>query len=221
MGVGNEHTSLFRMIHIDNVPHILEHGITHRQSDNANPEYVQIGDASLIVVRSTLTVEVNNGDLLSDNFPVICLGDFIPFYFGFKMPMLYVMQKGGNFVARATNPEDIIYLVSSVERVIEEEVPFYFSDIHPVDGDLVGIYDSDQVSSLLDIIDVDAIQAEYWGGDENIDLKRKKQAEFLVANDLTVKVIRGYVCFNAAAKSRLLDMGISEKLIAVRPNYYF
>ena len=36
---------LYRMVHIDNVPHILKNGITHRHSKNADTNYIQIGDA--------------------------------------------------------------------------------------------------------------------------------------------------------------------------------
>jgi hypothetical protein len=33
---------LYRMMHIANVPHILVHGITHRTSANANPNFTPI-----------------------------------------------------------------------------------------------------------------------------------------------------------------------------------
>jgi hypothetical protein len=36
-------TYLFRMTHIENIPHILRHGITHFSSHNANPDFVPIG----------------------------------------------------------------------------------------------------------------------------------------------------------------------------------
>lgn len=43
---------LYRMTHIDNIPHILQYGITHVSSPNANTNYVPIGDESLISNRS-------------------------------------------------------------------------------------------------------------------------------------------------------------------------
>lgn len=33
-------TYLYRMIHIENIPHILQYGITHSNSENANPSFV-------------------------------------------------------------------------------------------------------------------------------------------------------------------------------------
>jgi hypothetical protein len=77
------------MTHVDNIPHILEFGITHRNSENANPNYVSIGDRSLIDNRNSKKVNFDTESII--------LGDFIPFYFGIRTPMLYVIQKGGAF----------------------------------------------------------------------------------------------------------------------------
>jgi hypothetical protein len=87
---------LFRMMHINNVSHVLKHGITHINSVHASPNFVPIGDASLINNR-------NRHQLFNGK----SLGDYIPFYFGVKMPMLYVIQKGFNAVPALT-PQHII-----------------------------------------------------------------------------------------------------------------
>lgn len=77
---------LYRMTHIGNIPHILSHGIVHSTSPKANPDYIAIGDKSLIDCRKSKTVEVAGEKIV--------LGDYIPFYFGVRMPMLYVIQHG-------------------------------------------------------------------------------------------------------------------------------
>lgn len=38
---------LFRMVHIDNIEHVLQYGITKIDSVNANKNYKAIGDGSL------------------------------------------------------------------------------------------------------------------------------------------------------------------------------
>ncbi|MDR2868318.1 MAG: DUF4433 domain-containing protein, partial [Bacteroidales bacterium] len=53
---------IYRMTHIENISHILQYGITHRKSPNANPNYVTIGDTSLISTRETKQVPVSNGN---------------------------------------------------------------------------------------------------------------------------------------------------------------
>lgn len=42
----------YRMTHLENIPHILANGITHKNSPNRNPHYRNIGDLSLIDNRS-------------------------------------------------------------------------------------------------------------------------------------------------------------------------
>lgn len=50
-------TSILRMTHIQNVPHILRYGITGKTSPNANPHYAPIGDTSLIDKRQNFSVK--------------------------------------------------------------------------------------------------------------------------------------------------------------------
>ena len=60
-----------------------------------------------------------------------------------------------------------------------------------------------------------------WDDDENLDLKRRKEAELVLKNDLPVQYIKGFVVYNLEAKQLLLSMGIDEKKVVVKPNYYF
>lgn len=208
------------MTHIENIPHILRYGITHKDSRNANPNFVNIGDTSLINNRSSKKVIVNNGILKGINPKFIVLGEYIPFYFGVKMPMLYVMQIGGNFVERATPPEDIVYLGCPVVKVVQSQMDFYFSDGHATDG-LTTFYDSTKIDQLPELIDWSAVKEPYWGGQENLNIKRKKQAEFLVKGDLDSQFLIGFGCYNRKAKQTLLDYGIEESKIKIIPQAYY
>lgn len=212
--------SVYRMTHIENIPHILQFGITHKSSPNANKNFITIGDLRLIDTRSKKQVRVDNGDFFNFNSPVITLGDFIPFYFGVKMPMLYVMQNGGNFVERATPARDIIYLACSLIQIVDLGLLYYFSDGHATDN-FTSFYDKDKIKKLPSLIDWDSIKASYWGGSENLNIKRKKQAELLVLNDLSPELIIGFGCYDNDSKSRLLTMGVEEKRIKVIPHSYF
>lgn len=87
------------MTHIDNVPHILKFGITHRNSINANPAYVSIGNPELIEKRADLEIATAAGAKIK-------LGEFIPFNFYVRMPMLYNIQHGFN-VPKAVHPRDM------------------------------------------------------------------------------------------------------------------
>jgi hypothetical protein len=210
---------IYRMTHILNLPHILGYGITHRTSPYANPYYVSIGDVSLINTRNTRQVQVNNGDVLMPG-TVIALGNFIPFYFGVRMPMLYVVQNGGNFVEDATHPEKIIYLTCKITDIINSGILYYFSDGHATDC-FTSFYDQSQIAKLPNIIDWSAIKAPYWGGADNLETKRKKQAEFLVGSDVAPKYLSDFGCYNSEAKNQLLSIGIAEEKIKLVPNAYY
>ena len=211
---------VYRMTHIDNIEHILQYGITHRNSPNHNPDYIAIGDISLINTRDTKQVTVDNGDFLNMDSDTITLGDFIPFYFGIKMPMLYVIQNGGNFVTKSTPASKIVYMVCSIKKIINHHEDYFFSDGHATDN-LTSFYDKTKINELPDIIDWNAIRASYWGGQDNLNVKRKKQAEFLVSGDVASKHIIGFGCYNINAKNKLVDLGINEDKIKVIPNAYY
>ncbi len=215
-----EKIHIYRITHIQNIPYVLKRGITHKNSKNANPKFVTIGDVSLIHSRNNKVVKVDNGDYENILAPNIILGNYIPFYFGVRMPMLYVIQNGGNFVEKPTPPEQIVYIACSLIRIVKSGVTYFFSDGHATDG-LTSFYDSSMIEHLPKIINWDAIRAQFWGGNENLNTKRKKQAEFLVGEDIQPELISGYVCYNEKAKSTLLGMGIKENTTRVIPSAYF
>ena len=181
--------TLYRITHIGNIQHILKYGITHKESQNKNPNYKNIGDLRLIDTRNKKTICIDNGAFQSNKgLTVITLGEYIPFYFGIKMPMLYVCQHGGNFVERATSPTDIIYIACSLSKILSSNIKYYFTDGHATDM-LTTFYDGTKIDELIDIVDWAAVKSSYWGGYDNLNIKRKKQAEFLVSGDLSPELI--------------------------------
>ncbi len=206
------------MTHIENIPHILKYGITHRNSKNTNSDYKVIGDISLINTRNKKKIKITNGG--RKTIETITLGDFIPFYFGVKMPMLYVMQHGGNFVSEPTEPENIVYIACSITKINGLGLEFYFSDGHAIDNFTI-FYNKDEFHNIPDIIDWKAVKSSYWAGSGNLDIKRKKQAEFIVKNDVPASCIIGYACYNKKAFNKLTGFGINNNLIKIKPNIYF
>jgi hypothetical protein len=66
-----------------------------------------------------------------------------------------------------------------------------------------------------------AVDATYWRKDDALDIKRRKEAEFLVETDIPTTAIIGWIVYNEEAKKRLLSMEISEKKIFVKTACYF
>ncbi len=199
---------IFRMTYIDNMPHILQHGITHKTSNNANPNFKSLGDTSIISKRNEF--ELNNGKKL---------GDYIPFYFAARMPMLYVIQNGYCGV-KQESAEDIVYCVSSVQKIIDNQLDFIFTDGHAIEC-LTTQYCSDQITKIETLIDWNAVKAKYWKDDNDLDLKRRKQAEFLILGDISIGAVLGYIVFNQNSKQRLINMSISNDKIQIKPDCYF
>jgi hypothetical protein len=199
---------LYRMTHIENIPHILEHGITHSTSAHANPDFVPIGDSNLITTRNEFLL--NNGKRL---------GEYIPFYFGVKTPMLYVVQNGFNMVA-PTLPENIVYCVSSVQKIIDFQLDFVFTNGHAVDR-FSSQYTVADIHNIDTILDRNAIIAKYWRDESDLDLKRRKEAEFLVLGDISNQAILGYITYNENAKNKVLKFGAEATLVHIKSEFYF
>jgi hypothetical protein len=208
-----EKIKIYRITHISNIPHILRFGITHKDSPNANKSYMPIGDVKLIGTRENKMVPVDNGDLLK-------LGDLIPFYFWIKMPMLYVIQHGGNHVGKVVLPEDIIYISCKLNEIIKLENKFYFSDGHAMDAFTL-FYDHYRIKELPNIIDWDSVKELHWSGEDKLALKRKKQAEFLIYPEIPAECLDSFGCYNEKIKLKLIAMGINENKIFANHDFYF
>lgn len=196
------------MTHLDNVDHILKFGITHKNSDNRNFNYRAIGDNSLISRR--------------DNFKTplgIELGNYTPFYFGLRTPMLYVIQNGYNGV-QMTPAHDIVYCVSSMQKIVESKLEFIYTDGHATDG-FTNFYSMEDITSIENQIDLTATNGKYWNVEGDLDFKRRKEAELLILGDLPIEYNLGFIVYNARAKESMIEKGIEDKLVVVKPNYYF
>ena len=201
-------TYLFRMTHIENIPHIMANGITHKNSLNSNPNFKPIGDASLISHRNRFILD--NGKEL---------GEYIPFYFGTRMPMLYVVQNGFNGV-KPQKPDNIVYCVTSVVNIVALTNSFIFTDGHATDK-LSKQYTYKNIGSVVELIDWDAVNTYNWNNPQDLDLKRRMQAEFLVENDIPFSAILGYITYNDLAKDKLIKMGLNKDKIKASKGHYF
>ncbi|MCU0446744.1 MAG: DUF4433 domain-containing protein [Microscillaceae bacterium] len=177
------------MTHIENIPHILQNGITHSSSAKANPSFTAIGDSSLISTRSSFLLK--NGKRL---------GEYIPFYFGTRMPMLYVIQNGFNMVKPAL-AEEIVYCVTSVQKIIDLGLDFVFTDGHAIDS-FSSQYNTTDIQHIDTILDKSAINARYWKDENDLDKKRRKEAEFLVLGDIAPTDVLGYLTYNETSQKK-------------------
>lgn len=197
----------FRITHIDNIPHILKNGLVKADSPLHDENYVPIGDPQIIGLRGDIEVKGYR------------IGDYIPFYLGPRSPMLYVIQHGYNGVQRV-EPEKIVYCVIRLDDIVNNDVDCIFTDGHALSV-LTSFYTKDKLLLINDIVNYDDVYSTQWNSEDDIDLKRRKEAELLVKNDLPNSFIRGYVVYNEIAKQKLVELGIESTKIVISPSYYF
>lgn len=204
-------TVAMRMVHIKNIPHILVHGITLRGSEQANKDYIPIGDSSLIVSRSEW--KIPNTDYY--------LGDYIPFYFGPRTPMLYEIQHGFNNVKRR-NPEEIVYCIISLQDVIDKRLEGFFTDGHAKNV-MTTFYHNSRLGDISQLVRREDVFEHNWGPqyDNTGETKRKKSAELLLKDNINPEYIKWFVVYNNQAKSTLINYGVEEKKILVKQDFYF
>lgn len=205
--MGNILKYAFRITHIDNMPHIIRYGIVKRDSPYRNEHFVNIGDQRVIRSREETVI---NGCRISD---------YIPFYLGPRSPMLYVIQHGYNGVPRI-EPEKIVYCVIKLDDLISNNIDCIFTNGHALNN-LTSFYRQDDLIRINELIKFEDVYSVQWNSEVDIDLKRRKEAELLIKNDLPARFICGYVAYNEKAKQALIALGIDENKIVVSPTYYF
>jgi ssDNA thymidine ADP-ribosyltransferase, DarT len=173
---------IHRIVHEQNLLGVLQQGMLSRRAAKTDTNYVFIGDRELTQHRDTCPIPLPDCG---------SLGDYVPFYFGPLSPMLLSIKTG--FRAEQRPQEEIIYLCCKVESIVKAGIPFVFSDGHAVDK-LTGFYRS---LDDLDQVDWPIVKERYWkNNDENPDQQRRKQAEFLVHNQVKPELISAIVVLN-------------------------
>lgn len=198
----------FRLVHIDNIPHVLSFGFVHKDSPNANPNYIPIGDQSVIDVRESKSLAGGQA-----------IGSYVPFYFGPRSPMLYVVQHGYNGV-KQYSPQEIVYCVVLINDLIENNIDCVFTDGHALNF-LTSTYGKEDLPKIDQFIKYSDVYAHNWISEEDHDIKRRKEAELLIKDELGPQFIKGFIVYNAEAKEKLVGFGIGSDKIVIKSEYYF
>lgn len=206
---------VFRLTHIENIPHIFKYGITHHKSKNKHPNYKQIGSDTIIKKREKIYKNIQTDAAQKQ----ILLSDYIPFYFGKKSPMLYMIQKG--YSVEKIEPEKVVYCVCRLSSFIDNDLDFYFTNGH-ANAPFSKIYSSRQVNEIKELLDFEAINADFWANnDDDNDIKRRKEAELLAKGDIPFSLISGFVVYNKNAKTKLIKNGLNSNKVIAKTDYYF
>jgi len=202
---------IFRLIHCDNLPWILDHGLHAKNGGKTDPNYRNIGNPDLIDKRSRRAVPIPPGGTLSD---------YVPFYFTPFSIMMLNIKTGYGGVRHVPNRE-IAILVSSLRRIQELGIPFVFTNQHAYPA--AAEYFNDLAD--LDRIDWPLLQSRDFRHDpDDPGRKERYQAEALIWKHVPLDALLGICCHNETVRSTL-QAGIDRRELALRiqaqPNWYF
>ncbi|MGZ8159857.1 MAG: type II toxin-antitoxin system toxin DNA ADP-ribosyl transferase DarT [Methylobacter sp.] len=216
--MGNHYPSLnpdkaliWRIVHRDNLPWILDNGLHCESSDIRSADYIHIGNPDLIGKRRHRLVPIE---------PEGTLADYVPFYFTPFSVMMKNIHSGWGGVQQRANDE-IVILVSSLPRIKKIGLRFVFTDAHAYTG-MADFYN--------DLADLDKID---WGILQRRDFKRdpddprkmeRYQAEALIYQHLPVEGLVGIVCYTEQLKQNIEREVAARNLnvpVHARSGWYF
>lgn len=148
--------------------------------------------------------------------------DYVPFYFGPLSPMMLNL-KTGRVAGYNEGQKPLIYLVSTAQDVEASGAGFVFSDGHG----LAAFTEWFDDLSALNQIDWKVVLARYWKDTlEDMDRKRRKQAEFLIYRFCPWALIQEIVVMNQVVKERVEKIlgEYPEELcrpVSVRSDWYY
>lgn len=208
-------THIFHITHIKNLITIINSGGLNAWStmNLNNMHYTNIAHQTIQDQRATTHVVIP---------PYGTLHDYVPFYFAPLSPMLYSIYRG-NVSGYSDGQSYIIYLVSSAQIVASHGLPYIFTDGHGI------MFYTNFYNNLndLDNVDWEIMRAKYWADTEDdLDRKRRRQAEFLVHRFFPWQLINQIVVINnkmASMVKSTLDSYINthKPPIYVKPQWYY
>ncbi len=158
---------IFHITHVKNLKRIIEEGGLHCDRKAQELKSVNIGHQHIKQRRLDRVVPLSPGGTV---------GQYVPFYFAPRSPMLYAISRGG-VEGYSEGQRPVIYLCSTVEAVVKAGLRWVFTEGH-ADMGFTDFFDD---LNDLEKIDWDLMKSRYWNDTDNDpDRKRRRQAEFLV-----------------------------------------
>ncbi len=204
---------LYHITHINNLPNIIVAGGLWCDSERLRHGFQSINIAHQELKLRRMVTPVNL-------YPGKKIGDFVPFYFANRSPMLYSVHTG--FVnGYAGGQGEIVYLVANIGRLLNCGKNWCFSDGHSVEA-FSSFYND---LKDLDKIDWHLINNWSWRDTpEDNDRKRRKQAEFLVEDLVPLSAVSHIAVMNTVAQAQvagILNNSNIQLALTIEPNWYY
>lgn len=192
---------VWRIVHRDNLPWLLEHGLHAVSCGKRSSTYVGIGNPELISKRAQRHVPID---------PHGTLADYVPFYFTPFSVMMKNIHSGWGVPQRRN--EEIVTLVTSLYHLQSLGLRFVFTDAHAYPH-WAGYYSD---LTQLDRIDWEILQRRDFKRDTEDPRKMERyQAEALIHKHVPVAGLLGVVCYNETLK-RGVDKEVQQRQLALQ-----
>jgi hypothetical protein len=186
-----EKAMIFRIVHRDNVPWIIQHGLHCRNSAVVAANYIQIGNPDLIERRRQRIVPAPPAGMLSD---------YVPFYFTPFSPMFYNIKTGYRGIQQRAN-EEIVIFVTSIYVLVQKNITFLYSDRH---ASLAAAEFSPDARLLQERIDWVLLQRrDFSRSAEDPGKVERYEAETLVHKHVPIEAITDIFCYDDSTVEKL------------------
>jgi hypothetical protein len=187
------------MTHIDNLSSILGSGELRSYNLMRGTDYRNLANDDVQAGRAAIVIPATGKPL----------HDYVPLYLGFKTPMVATNQMHNADIVFLRFSLDILSAPGSV--ICDGNARSNVSRFHLFNG-------PDTFGNL----DIQAIRSVKYGRDS--ELKRKKQAEVLIADKLPISNLLDVICYDENARTRVLSVmnqfGI-RRGVKVNQGWYF
>lgn len=208
MAIDPSRTSIFHITDVSNLPDILQSGhiFSDAQLQRFHEAPTVIGMPHIKQRRLTELTIACCGDRY--------VGEFVPFYYCPRSPMLYTINLG-NTGRDAGCQKSIVHLVSTVTQGMSLGRAWAISD-----GNAGARHTSfANQASALDRLDWSTINNRLWQGKTHT-----KHSEFLVADYFPWTSISTIGCYNAATAAQVANIIASNRhqpAVQIQPTWYY
>ena len=203
---------LYRMVHIANLPDVLERGMFSCRHPEFRPPVVRMGDVSLAEARDHYRLSTPAEG---------AIGEHVAFYFAGHSPMLLKIKNGTGIPQH--HQRDVVYIVVRFQRLLDLGLPYVVTDGHAKNS----ITRTFVTPEGLEQVDWEAVGAREWNNTEgDRDRMRRKQAECLVRGQVPREAIEALGVFDADREREVSDLvaraglAIKVKVDGQRKLYY-
>jgi hypothetical protein len=214
---------LFHFTHIDNLPSLLQAGAL-------------LSDTT-VTAHGLLSNEAGDPEIKQRRRerPVTCppggvVGDYVPFYFAARSPMMYKLWQGG--VPTFTGDHrDLVYLVSRVELIVDSGLEFVISDRNAAKAladftdDVTLLGDLTGTTPQSEFIDWPLMRARMWNNTAaDGERMERRMAEFLVLDAVPFELLEVAAVHSDHHRTTVERLFASVGLdlqVVTRPDWYY